>query len=86
MRGKTAAEIYENGEKKETFEPVLSGKGCDKATGFHSFLRRLPTFLYCTLVNVKGYKAKCAAREGSPRQPAVLPTLTPMPAFLKGNR
>ena len=30
-------EIYENGEKKETFEPVLSGKGCDKATDFIHF-------------------------------------------------
>ena len=55
-------EIYENGEKKETFEPVLSGKGCDKATDFIHFCDafNIPVL---TLVNVKGYKAKmCSER------------------------
>ena len=55
-------ELYENGEKKETFEPVLSGKGCDKATDFINFCDafNIPVL---TLVNVKGYKAKmCSER------------------------
>ena len=55
-------EIYENGEKKETFEPALSGKGCDKAADFINFCDafNIPVL---TLVNVKGYKAKmCSER------------------------
>ena len=55
-------EVYEDGEKKEEFEAVLSGKGCDKATDFINFCDafNIPVL---TLVNVKGYKAKkCSER------------------------
>lgn len=55
-------EVYDNGEKKEEFEAVLSGKGCDKATDFINFCDafNIPVL---TLVNVKGYKAKiCSER------------------------
>ena len=47
-------EIYENGEKKETFEPALSGKGCDKAADFINFCDafNIPVL---TLVNVQEY-------------------------------
>lgn len=55
-------ELYVDGEKKDEFEAVLSGKGCDKATEFINFCDafNIPVL---TLVNVKGYKAKkCSER------------------------
>lgn len=56
-------EVYEDGEREEEFEAVLSGKGCDKATDFINFCDAFITFLYLPLVNVKGYKAKkCSER------------------------
>ena len=53
--------------RRKTFEPVLSGKGCDKATDFIHFCDafNIPVL---TLVNVKGYKAKMCSREGLQRQ------------------
>ncbi|MCB7317453.1 acyl-CoA carboxylase subunit beta [Lacrimispora sp. 210928-DFI.3.58] len=55
-------EVYEDGEKKETFDAVLSGKGCDKATEFINFCDAF-SIPVLTLVNVKGYKAKmCSER------------------------
>lgn len=55
-------EVYEDGEKKETFDAVLSGKGCDKAAEFINFCDAF-SIPVLTLVNVKGYKAKmCSER------------------------
>lgn len=55
-------QIYGNGEEKETFDAVLSGKGCDKAAEFIQFCDAFNIPLL-TLVNVKGYKAKmCSER------------------------
>ncbi len=53
-------EVYEGGEKKETFEAVLSAKGCNKAADFINFCDAF-SIPVLTLVNVKGYKAnKCS--------------------------
>lgn len=55
-------ELYEDGEKKETFDAVLSGKGCDKAVDFINFCDAF-SIPVLTLVNVKGYKAvMCSER------------------------
>ncbi len=55
-------QLYEDGEKKEEFEAVLSGKGCDKAAEFINFCDAF-SIPVLTLVNVKGYKAKkCSER------------------------
>ena len=56
-------ELYgEDGEKTETFDAVLSYKGCEKAAKFVSFCDAFNIPLL-TLVNVKGYKAsKCTER------------------------
>ena len=55
-------ELYADGEKAETFEAVLSGKGCDKAADFINFCDAF-SIPVLTLVNVKGYKAKlCSER------------------------
>ncbi|MBS5283005.1 MAG: carboxyl transferase [Clostridiales bacterium] len=55
-------ELYEDGEKKETFDAVLSDKGCDKAVDFINFCDAF-SIPVLTLVNVKGYKAvMCSER------------------------
>ncbi len=56
-------EVYgEDGEKAETFDAVLSGKGCEKAAKFVSFCDAFNIPLL-TLVNVKGYKtSSCSER------------------------
>ena len=54
------SEVYEEGEKTETFENVLSARGCKKAAEFVKFCDafEIPVL---TLTNVKGYKAtKCS--------------------------
>lgn len=54
-------ELYnENGEKTETFEKVLSARGCKKAAEFVKFCDAFDIPVL-TLTNVKGYKAtKCS--------------------------
>lgn len=56
-------EVYgEDGVKEDTFDPALSGKGCEKAAKFVSFCDAFNIPLL-TLVNVKGYKAsQCSER------------------------
>ncbi len=52
----------ENGEKKETYDAVLTSRGCKKAAEFVSFCDAFHIPIL-TLVNVKGYKAdKCNER------------------------
>lgn len=52
----------ENGEKKATYEPVLTADGCKKAAEFVNFCDAF-SIPVLTLVNVKGYKAdKCSER------------------------
>lgn len=55
------SELYnEEGEKTETFEKVLSARGCKKATEFVKFCDAFDIPVL-TLTNVKGYKAtKCS--------------------------
>lgn len=56
------SEVYENGEKTESYDAVLSARGCDKAADFISFCDafNIPVL---SLVNVKGYKAsKCSEK------------------------
>ncbi len=56
------SQVYENGEKKEEYEPVLTARGCDKAADFIRFCDafEIPVL---TLVNVKGYQAsKCSEK------------------------
>lgn len=56
------SQVYENGELTETYEAVLSARGCDKAADFISFCDafNIPVL---SLVNVKGYKAsKCSEK------------------------
>ena len=56
------SEVYENGEKAESYDAVLSARGCDKAADFISFCDafNIPVL---SLVNVKGYKAsKCSEK------------------------
>lgn len=50
------SEVYTDGEKTDSFEPVLTAKGCDKAADFVRFCDafNIPVL---TLVNVTGYKA-----------------------------
>ena len=55
-------EVYTDGQKTETFESCLSGKGCDKAVEFINFCDAF-SIPVLTLVNVNGYKAKmCSER------------------------
>lgn len=57
-------EIYnEEGEKTDSFDPVLSARGCEKAAEFVNFCDayNIPVL---TLVNVKGYKqSKCTEKK-----------------------
>lgn len=55
-------QLYENGEKVKELQPVLAGKGCDKAGEFINFCDafNIPVL---TLVNVKGYKAKLCSEK-----------------------
>ncbi|MDO4296547.1 MAG: carboxyl transferase domain-containing protein, partial [bacterium] len=57
-------EVYdENGEKKASYDAVLSAKGCDKAAEFVNFCDAFNIPLL-TLVNVEGYKAcKCSEKK-----------------------
>ena len=50
------SEVYENGEKVQTLEAALCGKGCEKATDFINFCDafEIPVL---SLTNVKGFKA-----------------------------
>ena len=55
-------EVFENGEKKETFDAGLTGRGCDKATDFINFCDAF-SIPVLTLVNVNGYRAtKCSEK------------------------
>ena len=57
------SEVYENGEKVQTLEAALCGKGCEKATDFINFCDAF-SIPVLTLVNVNGYRATmCSERK-----------------------
>ena len=57
------SEVYENGEKVQTLEAALCGKGCEKAADFINFCDAF-SIPVLTLVNVNGYRATmCSERK-----------------------
>ncbi len=55
-------ELYEDGNKTEDFESVLSGKGCGKAAEFINFCDAF-SIPVLTIANVNGYKASLCSEK-----------------------